>query len=120
VRRARGDGIERRYLNRIEITGFGKRARLDFRSSDWPARALAIVAPLVPESLRGTLVERELRGYVIDLVERFARDPLDGPAGAESRLATLARLERLCRDTGGFRGMSASEVKLRVEGFERG
>ncbi len=120
VRHARGDGIERRYLNRIEITGLGRRARLDFRSSDWPARLLAIVAPLVPESLRGTIVERELRGYVIDLVERLARDPIHADGAAESRLAILDRLERLCRDTGGFRGMSASEVKLRVEGFERG
>jgi len=118
VRRARGDTLERRYLNRIDLVGFGRRARLDFRSSDWPSRVMAFVAPLVPESLRGTTVERELREYVLELVQRLARDGADG-AERSRRLDVLARLDALCRDTGGFRGMSAAEVRVRVEGFAR-
>jgi len=114
VRLARGDIMERRYLNRIEVTALGKRYRLDVRTSDWPARILAIIAPLVPERFRGTAAEKELRDYVVGLVERAIRSASDNP---KQWTATLGRLADVCESTSGFRDLSVSELRLRVEGF---
>ncbi len=114
VRLARGDIMERRYLNRIEATAFGRRYRMEVRTSDWPARILAIVAPLVPERFRGTAAETELRDYVVGVVERAIRGASDNP---KQWLTILRRLADVCETTSGFRDLAVSELRLRVEGF---
>lgn len=114
VRRARGDVLERRYLNRIEFFAFGRRYRLDVRSSDWPARVLSIVAPYVPDRFRGSKVEQEIRGYVLSLAERAIRGATDHP---RIWLETFRRLAETCDATRGFRDLAPSELRLRVEGF---
>ncbi|MFO0829971.1 MAG: hypothetical protein U0572_17650 [Phycisphaerales bacterium] len=113
VRLARGDVMERRYLNRVEVTAFGRRYRLDVRSSDWPARVLSVVAPLMPERFRGARGEQEVRAYVTSLVERAIRGATDNP---KVWLSTMRRLAQVCESTGGFRGVSAGELRARVEG----
>lgn len=115
VRRARGDMLERRYLNRIEAIAFGRRYRLDVRTSDWPARLLALVAPFVPERFRGGKEEQEIRAYVTGLAERAIRGASDHP---QVWLETFRRLAEACDATAGFREISARELRLRVEGFD--
>jgi Pyruvate/2-oxoacid:ferredoxin oxidoreductase gamma subunit len=112
VRFARGDVMERRYLNRIEVTAFGRRYRLDVRTSDWPARILTVVAPLVPERLRGSRGEQETREYVAGLIERAVRGASDNP---RIWLSTVRRLAHVCAVTDGFRNVSAGEIRARVE-----
>jgi len=113
VRLARGDVMERRYLNRIEVTAFGRRYRLDVRTSVWPARVLAVAAPLVPERFRGTRGEQDVRTYVTTLVERAIRGATDNP---KVWLSTVRRLAQVCEATGGFRSVSGGELRARIEG----
>ena len=101
-------------LNRVEAVGFGRSYRLDVRTSDWPARLLAVLAPHVPERLRGAKGEQEIRAYVTGLVERAIRGATDNP---KVWLATMRRLAEVCEATNGFRQMAVSELRLRVEGF---
>jgi hypothetical protein len=117
VRFARGDVMERRYLNRIEGTAFGKRFRLDVRTSDWPARILAVVAPWIPERVRGSKDEQEMRDYVVHLVERAIRGATDNP---RQWSAVLKRLHETCEATSGFRDITSAELRARVEGFGEG
>lgn len=117
VRLARGDVMERRYLNRIEGTAFGRRFRFDMRTSDWPARILAVVAPWVPQRFRGTKPEQELRDYVVQLVERAIRGASDSQ---RQWAAVMRRLHDACESTSGFRDISAAELRARVEGLGEG
>ncbi|MBL9121934.1 MAG: hypothetical protein JNL80_18655 [Phycisphaerae bacterium] len=117
VRFARGDVMERRYLNRIEGTAFGKRFRLDVRTSDWPARILAVVAPWIPERVRGSKAEQEMRDYIVHLVERAIRGASDNP---RQWSLVLRRLHESCEATSGFRDITSAELRARVEGFGEG
>jgi len=75
IRLARGDRIERRYLNRIEATAFGRRFRLDFRSSDWPARLMRSLRGLVPVGARGSPEDRQRRDALVGLLDRACSEP---------------------------------------------
>jgi hypothetical protein len=75
VRAGRGDRMERRFLNRIEATVFGRFIRLDFRSSDWPAKVIRTLSWLVPLGVRGKLSERAERDAVTEMVVRAAVEP---------------------------------------------
>ncbi|HMN96651.1 MAG TPA: hypothetical protein PKC43_09420 [Phycisphaerales bacterium] len=112
VRVARGDELHRRYLNRFDLRAFGWRIRIDFRTSDWPARMVAFAGRLAPLRRRGSAQERALREYALALVERAAT----GSATDYRRWATALR--RLHDDAvgGRLRGASAEAVRARVEG----
>ncbi len=102
VRLPRGDQIERRYFNRLEARGFGHRIRIEFRSSDWPARITALVARLIPIRWRGSRRDREVRSLVLGCIQSAAAaQPDDRGAWAESlaRLHVLARSGRLRSET---------------------
>lgn len=75
IRTSRGDRIERRYLNRIDLTAFGRRFRLDFRSSDWPARLMRSLRGLVPIAARGSPEDRQRRDVLVGLLERACSEP---------------------------------------------
>jgi len=75
IRQARGDRIERRYLNRIEATAFGRRFRLDFRSSDWPARLVRSLRGWIPLAARGSPDDRLRRDAFTGLLERIESEP---------------------------------------------
>lgn len=75
IRTARGDRIERRYLNRIELAAFGRRFRLDFRSSDWPARLVRSLRGWVPIAARGSPEDRQRRDAFVGLLERACAEP---------------------------------------------
>ncbi len=51
--RSRGDHLARRYLYRVEVSVPGRRWKGEFRGSDWPARLVEALMPLVPLSWRG-------------------------------------------------------------------
>ncbi|MCE9618707.1 MAG: 2-oxoacid:acceptor oxidoreductase family protein [Planctomycetes bacterium] len=75
VRAGRGDKMERRFLNRIEATLFGRFIRLDFRSSDWPAKVIRTLSWLVPLGVRGKPTDRASRDAVTEMVVRAAAEP---------------------------------------------
>jgi len=75
IRTARGDRIERRYLNRVELKAFGRRFRLDFRASDWPARLVRALRGLVPIAARGSPEDRQRRDAFVGLLERAGVEP---------------------------------------------
>jgi hypothetical protein len=75
VRAGRGDRMERRFLNRIEATVFGRFIRLDFRSSDWPARVIRMLGWLVPQGVRGLPTQRAARDAVTEMMVRAAAEP---------------------------------------------
>ena len=112
VKRARDDRLERRYLTRFELVAFGRRVRADLRTSDWAARVVSAVLPLIPRRWRGTKRERALRDYVVDLVRRTThRESGDYEhfQNALHRLHQQALEDRL-------RGMAISEVRILAEG----
>jgi hypothetical protein len=51
--RSRGDHVSRRYLYRVDLAVPGRRWKAEFKGSDWPARVVELVMPLVPLSWRG-------------------------------------------------------------------
>ena len=75
VRAGRGDRMERRFLNRIEATVFGRFIRLDFRSSDWPAKVIRTLSWMVPLGVRGKLSQRAERDAVTEMAVRAAVEP---------------------------------------------
>ena len=75
VRPARGDRMERRFLYRVEGTLLGRFVRLDFRSSDWPARLLRTVGHALPHGVRGRPAARDLRDAVVELCSRAVSEP---------------------------------------------
>ena len=75
VRAGRGDRMERRFLNRIEATVFGRFIRLDFRSSDWPAKVIRTLSWMVPLGVRGKLSQRAQRDAVTEMAVRAGAEP---------------------------------------------
>lgn len=112
VRTARGDQVDRRYLNRLDLMGFGWRLQVDFRTSDWPARMTTMLRPFVPMGWRGTRTERAVREYVVDLIGRAASESSDDPvrwSAIMRRLNTIAAENRL-------RTRSVEHLRALVEG----
>lgn len=107
VKHARGDTVERRYLTRIELTGFRRRLRADVRSSDWPARAIASLRRLVPNRLRGSRSERERREFMIDLIVRISAS---ASAEYDHFAHVLSQLNERAR-AGTLREMSLDELR---------
>ncbi|MGA1400063.1 MAG: hypothetical protein ACO38P_06720, partial [Phycisphaerales bacterium] len=70
VRSGRGDRVERRFLFRIDALAFGRRMRLDLRTSDWLPIVLARVGRVWPWRWRGTPRERALREAVLSRLEQ--------------------------------------------------
>ncbi len=70
VRSARGDRVERRFLFRIDALAFGRRMRLDLRTSDWLPIVLAKISRAWPWRWRGTPRERALREAVLSRLEQ--------------------------------------------------
>lgn len=111
IKRGRGDQVERRYLTRVELTAVRRRFRADVRTSDWPARIGRSLRWVVPQRWRGTKRERELREYVIAMLERakqVAETQYDQWADAVSRLHHHAEEDRL-------RTMVLAELRMLIE-----
>jgi len=111
VRVARGDQLNRRYLNRLDLLAFGWRVRVDFRTSDWPARMIAIAGPLIPKPLRQTRAERDMRDYVVDLVERAA----DGAALQYRHWVSVFRRLQEQAGENRLRGVPVNALRERIE-----
>jgi len=111
VKRARDDQLLRRYLTRFELIAFHRRYRADVRTSDWPAQLVALARHVVPVRWRGTRRERDLRDYLIELVQRATRragDDYESFQNAFLRLHEQALENRL-------RGMALSEARMLAE-----
>ena len=115
VRPARGDRMERRFLYRVEATLLGRFLRLDFRSSDWPARLLRTVGQAVPHGIRGRPSGRDLRDAVIELCARASSESADASAFA----AALERLRSIA-ELGELHGMDAATVRTMTAEAMRG
>lgn len=115
VRPARGDRMERRFLYRIEATLLGRFMRLDFRSSDWPARLLRTLGQMVPLGVRGRPTGRDLRDAVIELCARAASEPMEAVAFG----AALSQL-REAAERGELHGMEAATVRTMTAKAMRG
>jgi indolepyruvate ferredoxin oxidoreductase len=106
VRPGRGDRMERRFLYRIEGTLLGRFIRLDFRSSDWPARVLRTVGQLLPHGVRGRPAARDLRDAMVEFCARAASEPDAAPAFTRA----LGRLHELA-ERGELLELDASTVR---------
>lgn len=106
VRPARGDRMERRFLYRIEATVLGRFIRLDFRSSDWPARLVRTAGMVLPHGVRGRQPARELREAVIELCARAGAEA----AGATAFARALRRLHEMA-ERGELRELDAGAVR---------
>jgi Pyruvate/2-oxoacid:ferredoxin oxidoreductase gamma subunit len=111
VKRARSDEVRHRYLTRFELFAFGRRFRADVRTSDWPARLIAATRHVLPTRWRGSSRQRELRDYLIDLVERAARHATHDYAHHHE---ALARLHQQALDNR-LRGMALAEIRMLAE-----
>ena len=106
VRPARGDRMERRFLYRVEGVVLGRFLRLDFRSSDWPARLVRTAGMLLPHGVRGRQPARDLREAVVELCARAASEPECAPAFARA----LRRLHEVA-ERGELRSLDGSMVR---------
>jgi hypothetical protein len=70
VRPSRGDGMEIRYLTRLECTAGSRLVRLDVRTSDWIAGLVAALGGIIPVGWRGSPQQRARRSVVRSLVQR--------------------------------------------------
>lgn len=70
VKTGRGDRLERRFLTQIQVEGFSRRISGEVRTSDWPARVVAMVGRWVPHRWRGSRRARELRAAMIELIQQ--------------------------------------------------
>jgi len=107
--------MERRFLYRVEGTVLGRFIRLDFRSSDWPARVLRTVGQWMPHGVRGRPAARDLRDAVVELCARAASEPAARPgfARALDRLHELAvRGELLGLDAQSVRELTAQAMQV--------
>jgi Pyruvate/2-oxoacid:ferredoxin oxidoreductase gamma subunit len=111
VKRARDDELHRRYLTRFELLAFGQRYRADVRTSDWPARIMATARHIVPGRWRGTHRERELRRYLVELVERATAA---ADADYEAFQDSFHKLHQQALDDR-LRGMALSELRMLAE-----
>ena len=111
VKLARGDRLERRFLTRLELGGFGRRLRLELRTSDWVAWGAAMARHGIPQNWRGTTRERGIRDLVIDVVEQATHT---GKGGYERSCELMQRLhDRAVND--GLRGMAISELRMLIQ-----
>jgi len=114
VRLARGDEVERRYLNRLDVAAFGWRVRVEFRTSDWPARIASVLGRWVPTRWRGTRGDRAVFAMVIALIERATAEiDRDGFGAIERWQETLRKLHDIAETTR-LRGLPATELEARV------
>ena len=111
VKPARGDRLERRYMNRFEIVALGRRLRLEIRTSDWPARLIARAGSLIPRRIRGTRAERRVRAVIEDFVDRAATE---APRDYRRWHAALRLLHDHARETR-LQGVSARELRSMLE-----
>ncbi|MCP3903661.1 MAG: hypothetical protein GY715_08510 [Planctomycetes bacterium] len=111
VKRGREDEIQRRFLTRFEIVAGAFRIRADVRTSDWAARVVASLRPLVPGKWRGTRRRREVRRYVMDLVERATGST---PEEYEHYQVALTRLHEHAVDEE-LGDMAMAEVRMLAE-----
>lgn len=95
VRSARGDRVERRFLFRLDALGFGRRFRLDLRTSDWLPIVLARVARFWPWRWRGTPRERALREAVLARVEQAIVELGSAEADDETYRGWVAEFRRM-------------------------
>ena len=110
VKPSRGDRLQRRFLTRLDIAAFGRRLRLELRTSDWIAWLAALLRHRVPQDWRGTAREREIRALVIHVVEQASR------AGAEEYERWCESLQRLHDQAvdDRLRGMALSELHMLI------
>ncbi len=108
VKLPRGDRLQRRFLTRLEMTAFGRRFRLDLRTSDWPAWIATMSRHRVPARWRGTPRERQIRDVVIDVVQRATET---GARDYDRWSETLQRLHHQALE-GRLRGMALSELHM--------
>lgn len=108
VKQARGDRVERRYLTRLEVIAFRRRFRADIRTSDWPARMAKASRFLLPHRVRGTRRDREVRDFMIDLVQRARHEC---QKNYEPWSETMQRMH-LHAEHGRLRDMAAAEIRM--------
>ncbi len=115
VKPSRGDRLQRRFLTRLDIAAFGRRLRLELRTSDWIAWPAALLRHRVPQDWRGTAREREIRALVINVVEQAT-----GAGGEEYErwCESLQRLHDQAVDDR-LRNMALSELHMLI-GDEKG
>jgi hypothetical protein len=111
VKRARADELRRRYLTRIELVAFRHRIRVDLRTSDWPARLVAMLRHAWPIRYRGARRQRRLRDYIIDFMERAARE---APTDYDRYQSALAHLHQQTMDNR-LRHMALAEARMLAE-----
>ena len=111
VKASRGDRLQRRFLTRLDIAAFGRRLRLEVRTSDWIAWLLALLRHRIPQDWRGTAREREIRALVINVVEQAT-----GAGGDqyERWCESLQRVHDQAVDDR-LRGMALSELRMLIE-----
>lgn len=112
VKLARGDQVRRRYLTRFELLAFNRRYRFDICTSDWLIHALALSRHIVPRYWRGSTLERSIRSYVIEIVQKTvinAQDNYEVAANVLARLNAQTLDDRL-------RSMALTELSMFVEG----
>ncbi len=112
VKLARGDQVKRRYLTRLELIAFKRRYRFDICTSDWLIHALALGRHIVPMHWRGSRLERSIRSYVIEIVQKTA---VNAPDNYEAAASILANLNAQTLDDR-LRSMALTELSMFVEG----
>ncbi len=102
--RSRGDHVSRRYLYRVDVAVPGRRWKAEFKGSDWPARVVELVMPLVPLSWRGRMGQdaREA-GY------RFVADAAASESTYDQWVRSAQELHARALD-GSIREMSAGDI----------
>jgi hypothetical protein len=94
----------------VDLTAFGRRLRLEVRTSDWIAWAVALLRHRVPQDWRGTAREREIRGLVINVVEQATRSE---PGGYDRWFESLQRLhDQAVNDR--LSAMAVSELRMLI------
>jgi hypothetical protein len=125
VHPARGDRMERRYITRFELVALRRLVRFDARTSDWLARLAALARGVWPGRWRGSARERQVRSWVIEIIERASLTAPGAPdTPAPSSPASpgeydrwRAALERLQAQTidDRLRGMTLPELRMLIE-----
>lgn len=112
VRRARGDELTRRFINRLEVVAFSRRLRVDFRTSDWIVILARRIGRFWPDRLRGTRAERARSVTVSRLIDEAMVGMARNPADWVKRLSILNALA----ESGQLRRLTAESIRRRVMG----
>jgi Pyruvate/2-oxoacid:ferredoxin oxidoreductase gamma subunit len=111
VKHSRDDVVERRFLTRLEAEVLSRRLRIDLRTSDWPAKLVASMRWLMPQSWRGSRRTRALRRVVVDFVEQA----VEGMQRDYDRYAmTMRHLQEQASDDR-LRSMAVSELQMLLQ-----